>query len=125
MNDNELDEKIKKALEISSTVFTDESSVAQEVIDVFKGRYRWLMIYNWIRIFLCAGFMLYFIYQFFREDDIQMLIAYATAVVVCVIAGSSIILFFFQSVNQNAMKRELKRLELQLALLIKQLELKS
>ena len=125
MKDNELDARIKKALQSNTMDFDDEKSVARDVMDTFKGKYRWFMIYNWARVFLVAVFMFLFIYQFFQQQETQLMIAYATGVVVCVVAMSSIALFFWHSVNKNVVVREVKRLELQIALLVKQLEAKS
>lgn len=72
---------------------------------------------------IAAGALFYFcIYQFFLQESTMAMLAYGFAVVMCVTIYGCILLFFWIQMKHNTTAREPKRVELQLALLSRQLQ---
>jgi hypothetical protein len=65
------------------------------------------------------------IYQFFHQEAIMAMIAYASGAIMCAVVIVAITVFFWQEVSKNIFTREIKRLELQVALLIKHIKSNS
>lgn len=68
---------------------------------------------------------LFCVVQFFQQETMMAMIAYASAAIICVVSAGSILLFLWVQMNHNTTVREIKRLELQVAILLKQLNEKS
>ncbi len=120
---NHLDQQIQDALQLASEMpdRQEESSLTQDILDTFHGKHRGLMIISWIKM-IVIGLLVYFcIYQFFQQDTIMGMIAYATATLICLLSASAILLFIWIRMNHNTTVREIKRLELQVALLTREL----
>ena len=121
---NQLDQKISQALQAASSSINicDDETLLHDAIETFRGQHRWLLILAWIKCLFFIGVTLFSIYQFFQQDSVLALIAYATLCVIGTITIATTYLFFWVSVNQQATLREVKRLELQVALLINQMQ---
>ena len=122
---NQLDKRIQEALQAASELpeSIDETTLLQDILDTFQGKHRGLMIITGIKMAVMAVLMLFCIFQFFQQETMMAMMAYATATVVFVVSYACIFLFLWNQMNHNTTAREIKRLELQVALLI--LELKS
>ena len=119
-----LDKKIQQLLENASeaTPFTDEPSLIEELILTFKGRHRALMIPTAIKM-ISAGLIFYFcIYQFFQQETTMAMMAYATAALIALIVAASTLLFFWIQLNHNTTVREIKRVDLRCAMILRALE---
>ncbi len=121
---NELDTKIRQALR-AATELPDsipEPSLTEEILETFHGRHSFLNISGAIKM-VVAGLIFYFcIYQFFQQDSMMALIAYATAALICMLAACTTMLWLWVQMNHNTTVREIKRLELQLNLLTQELK---
>jgi hypothetical protein len=120
---NSLDQQIQDALRVASELpeFIEEQTLSQEILDVFRGKDRVIMILSWVKM-AAAGVLMYVcIYQFFQQESMMAMIAYATATVIFGLVAASVLLFLWVKVNHNTTTREIKRLELQVALLIREL----
>ena len=126
--DNTLDNKIHKALlDITDAdiQLTDESSIYEDIMNTFTGQYRNIMILTGLKWLAAMVLWLFCIYQSFQQDEIMAMIAYASGAIMCSVVLAAIAVFFWQEVNKNISNREIKRLELQIALLIKHIKSNS
>ena len=118
---NELDKKIKEALrQEDAEIFEDlggEPSVFELVIDTFRGKHWWLTVLTifWSLVFFVLGTLS--AVKFFKTDDSRDMMMWALAFIFCMMAVSMMKMWFWMEMNKNAITREIKRLELQIALL--------
>ena len=126
---SDLDSKIKSALESisdDSLYIGDEiKSLYQDVATTFKGRYRVLLTLAWIKMIVVMVIAGICIYLFFVEKHLTYMLAYGLAVVICFQTMVTIAIFIWQAVTKSNTTREIKRLELQVALLIDYLKEKE
>jgi Family of unknown function (DUF6768) len=120
---NNLDQQIQEALHVASDLpeSVEETTLTQDILDTFHGKHRGLMIISWIKMAVIAFLMCFSIYQFFQQDSIMAMIAYATATLIFTVSAVAIMLFLWIKMNHNTTTREIKRLELQVALLLHEL----
>jgi uncharacterized membrane protein YciS (DUF1049 family) len=120
---NSLDQQIQNALRVASELpeIAEEPTLTQEILDVFQGKNHVVMILTGVKM-AAAGILMYVcIYQFFQQESMMAMIAYATATIIFGLVAACIMLFLWVKVNHNTTTREIKRLELQVALLIREL----
>ena len=124
---NELDNRIQAALEAATDLPgpIPEPTFAEEILETFHGKHRWLMITSWIKMGVVGLLAWLCVYQFFQQDTMMALIAYSSATIICLVSAGCILLFLWVQMNHNTTVREIKRLELQIAMLLKQLQEKT
>ncbi len=116
---NELDKKIQEALRAEDAElfkdFAEEPSVFEMLIETCRGRHRWLNILGafWTLVFLVLGIVA--AVKFFSAEGTRDIVMWAAACIVCVSAVSMLKIWYFLEINKNALTREIKRLELQIA----------
>ena len=116
---NELDKKIQEALRAEDAElfkdFADEPSVFEMLVETCRGRHRWLNILGafWTLVFLVLGIVA--AVKFFSAEGTRDIVMWAAACIVCVSAVSMLKIWYFLEMNKNAVTREIKRLELQIA----------
>jgi len=118
---NELDSRIQGALEAATDLSgpIPEPTLTDEILETFQGRHRWLMILSLIKTGLLGLLLCFCVYQFFQKETIMAMIAYASMTVICIVGYTCLILFLWIQMNHNTIVREIKRMELQLLMLIK------
>jgi Na+/proline symporter len=92
-----------------------EESVFEMVAHSFQGRARWIAVIGWIKMFCGVLLSALAIVEFFRAETVRGQIAWASAGVVCALGTAIIFVLYWLELNRNAITRELKRLELQIA----------
>ncbi len=116
---NELDDKIREALrKEDAEIFEDfggELSMFEMVMETFRGKHRWLVYLTifWTIVFMVLGILSAI--RFFRVEDPRDLLMWAGACLVCFSAVTMMKVWFWMELNKNALMREIKRLELQIA----------
>jgi glucose uptake protein GlcU len=121
----DIDEKIREALQKEDSelleYYRNEQSLSQMVIDSFRTRHRWLVVL----IFTVGSvlFLLEFVvaYQFFHAESAREMTAWSTGFIVCALVIAMIKVWYWLELNKNALAREIKRLELELANLSRRL----
>ena len=118
---NTLDSKIQAALAAASDLPDDitQPNLASDIIDTLRGRHSWLMKWGVVKMIIAVILMCFCAYQFFMQDTMMGMIAYASATIICVIGYVAVFLFIWVQMNHNTTVSEIKRVELQLALLTK------
>ncbi len=124
---NQIDQRIQEALQAASELpeSIDETTLRQDILDTFQGKHRGLMIATGIKMTFMAILMIFCAVQFFQQETMMAMMAYATATIVFVVSYACIFLFLWNQMNHNSTAREIKRLELQVALLIRELKNKT
>ena len=116
---NELDDKIREALrKEDAELFADfggEPSMHEMVMETYRGKHRWFAM---LATFWAFGFSVIFILaaiKFFRVEATRDLLMWAAVCIVCVSGATMTKIWYFMELNKNAVTREIKRLELQIA----------
>lgn len=121
---DQLDDRIKRALSQAAEAPAPrlDNSFVGDIVDAFNTRMRWLFILAWVKgLGLFLGF-LYCTWQFFLQDTTRGQVGYAAGAVTCILAVGLIDCIWMLLVQHNATRREIKRLELQIALLARHIE---
>ena len=115
----ELDDKIREALrKEDAEVFDDwggEPSMFTLVMDTFRGRHKWLVLLTvlWSLVFFVLAIVS--AVKFFNTQDSREMMLWALGFIFCMSAVSMLKLWFWMELNKNALMREIKRVELQIA----------
>ena len=123
---NELDKKIREALRAEDAeIFNDyggEPSMLELVFETFRGRHRWLNVLAvfWTLVFLVLAILT--AVKFFTTEDPRDMLLWAIGFLFCMSAVSMLKVWFWMELNKNAITREIKRLELQIARLAARLK---
>ncbi len=116
---SELDDKIREALRTEDAELLDrvggEPSMFELVMETFRGRHRWLVLLTvfWSLVFFVLAIVT--AVKFFTTEDSRDMMLWALAFVFCMSAVSMMKVWFWMELNKNAIMREIKRLELQIA----------
>ena len=116
---NELDDKIREALRKEDAElykeFDEEPSVFEMLMETCRGRHRWLNVLGafWTLVFLVLGILS--AVRFFGAESTRDIVMWAAACILCMSAVSMLKIWYFLEINRNALTREIKRLELQIA----------
>ncbi len=94
-----------------------QPTLPEEIAATFRGRLRWMVALVWFFTILFSGLMFFCLYQLFHVETVRSLILCATGVGFSVVAVSMYKMWYWMQLNQNAVLREIKRVELQLAVL--------
>ncbi len=123
---NNIDAKIRRALEATDTDLADEfdgdQSMMEMVFDTFRGTQKWLTFLAIFGSFVFMAGSVFGIIQLFREQETRELILWGLGVVFCFSAISLMKIWFWMQMNRNSILREIKRVELQVARLAGKLQ---
>jgi len=118
--ETELNELIKEALSAEEAAFYDELE-EQDFIDklkqVHKGKTGWLASIMTVMHILIFVVFLYCVIRFFDTEVITELIKWASGGFLCMIFMAMMKLYIWLQIDKNDILRELKRLELQIAVI--------
>jgi len=122
MKDNKenIDELIKEALTAEEAKFYDdlgEQGLIGKLGGIHKGKLGWLAILMNIVHLLVFGIFVYCIVQFFDTEETNVIIKWTAAGFLCLVFMGMIKLFMWMQMDKNDILRELKRIELQIAIL--------
>ena len=113
-----IDKLIHQALQTDDQQFASESSelgLIDAMTASFKGRSRWLVAMVFVFIFIYFGLLIFSGYQFFQAETAKTQIMWATGFLFCTHAVLGFKQWYWMELQKNAVTRELKRLELQVA----------
>jgi hypothetical protein len=116
---NETDRTIREALgkedaELMNEL-KDDPSIFVELINTYRGRRRWLTVLGTFLTLVFLALAILCAIRFFGAETTQRQIMWATGCVLCVLNIAMLKIWVFLEMNRNAMMRELKRIELQMA----------
>ena len=113
-----IDQLIKEALTEEEVEFydkLDEQNVFQMLGGLFTGKNKWIMVVMNVAMLLIFILLIFCVIRFFSTDITNELIKWAIAGLICINAISLLKLFAWMQMDKNSIRRELKRLELQIS----------
>ena len=113
-----IDELIKEALTEEESKFydnLDEQNVFQMLGGLFQGKNKWIILLFNIVMLIVFGLLIYCIIQFFNTDVTNELIKWSLAIITGFLIISMLKMFLWMQMDKNSIKREIKRLELQVS----------
>jgi hypothetical protein len=118
---NTLDEAIRNALSKEDAEFLakleQEPGPFRQMTDIFRGPLNWIYVAFLITAIVLAIFGIYSGWRFAVSTELRPLFYWGAITGFCLIVLSVIRIVFFMQINTNRVLREIKRVELQLALL--------
>ena len=118
---NELDEEIRAALKAEDSEvlsrFSSESSLPTMLVELYQGRRRWINLSATIVTFAVFAVQIWCAFQFFAAETTQAWIGWATGFLTLFLWVVMMKIWFWLELLRNSVTREVKRLELQVALL--------
>ena len=114
----EIDKIIKESLTQEEAKFYDEleeQNLLNQLGSLFKTKMGWLIVVMNIVNLIVFALSIYCVIQFLNTDVTNELIRWGGAVIVCWSTLAMIKVFVWMQMDKNALLRELKRLELQIA----------
>ncbi len=116
----EIDALIKEALTEEEAKFydnLDEQNIFEMLEGLYRGKNRWVLLVLNFMMFLVLGLLIYCTIQFFKTDLTNELIKWSLAIVLCSLVVSVLKMFVWMQMDKNSIKREIKRIELQISTL--------
>jgi hypothetical protein len=116
---NDLDDAIRQSLSAEDAALFNRLGADQALYDqisaTFRGRLRWLNLVGWI-----AGIVLFLVgatlaWRFALAETVPAMLRYGAASALCFAGLTLIKIWFWLELQKNALVGEVKRLELQLA----------
>ena len=117
-NMEDIDQLIKDTLSQDEAKFYDaleEQNIFQMVMGIFKGKNKWIMLMMNVMTFIFFGLFIYCIVQFFEVETTKELLKWGFGSIIFVLGVSILKVFAWMQMDKNALIREMKRLELQIA----------
>ncbi|MFQ5490304.1 MAG: DUF6768 family protein [Phycisphaerae bacterium] len=118
---NELDKRIREALREEDAElfeeFGEEPSLFEMSMQIFRGRNRWLTLLAMVWTLVFIGLGIWSAVKFFGAQDTRDMLKWAGACAFCMAAVAMIKLWSWLEINRNFIMREIKRIELQIAIL--------
>jgi hypothetical protein len=122
----DIDEKIREALRREDAELLEhyraEPSAHELLIETFRGRRVWMSSLALVFTFALFGLSLFALYGFFHAEGTRTLIAWASGFLWSSLAVAMLKMWFWMEIQKNSVVREIKRLELQVANLSRQLD---
>ena len=122
MNDNELDQMIKRSLSADEAAYYDqleEQHLVDKILILYKGRQSWISITQTLVMIITFIIAVWCVVQFYQSTDIAMMLRYGFAAILLLIAGCMIKMYLNSMMVEKSIRREVKRVELQIAHLAK------
>ncbi len=122
---NDIDAKIREALRQEDMQlleeFRGERPLREMIIETFRSRHRWINIMTFAMPVVFLVLLVVFAYQFFHTESVRAMIAWAAGCLWSVLAIGMFKIVYTLELNKNSVSREIKRLELELAQLGRQI----
>ena len=95
----------------------EEPGSFRQIVGIFQGPLNWIYVTFLVAAVVLGIVGVYSVWRFAAATELRPLFYWGGAVAFCLIVLSVVRLVFFMQLNTNRILRELKRLELQVALL--------
>ena len=117
----DLDERIRRAVQASDhpdpDLLPDEQNIFQMMLGVYRGKNRWLNVLAILYTFAFTALAVWSAVSFFDAETTRSQLAWGFGFTFCVLAVGNLKMWLWMQMDRNAVVREIKRLELQVALL--------
>ncbi len=121
MNANLDEDRLRRALQAEDELAlkqfdpTANESMFGQMFDLLRGKARWWTVLIGFFAFAFFAAAVYSVFRFFDAGETKYQIMWATAFLTGMMANGMLKMWMWMQMNKNAVKRELKRLELQVA----------
>lgn len=113
-----IDDKIRAALQAEGQDADDllaEPGIRELIHDVFRGRLRWLNLVGWVIGVIAFGLSVLALVRFLQAEELRQMILWGMILLFCITAVGGMKIWFWMELQKNAILREIKRVELQVA----------
>ena len=123
---HDIDAKIREALRREDTEllehFQNDPPLYEMLIETFRGRHRWLNVLAFVFTLAALAMAVISAYQFFHTESTRAMIAWATCFLWFALWVAMLKIWFWLEIQRLCVTREIKRLELQVANLSRQID---
>lgn len=123
---NDLDRAIRQSLSAEDAELLDrlgaDQALHRQVLATFEGQLRWVNIAGWLAGFLLFGAASVMAWRFLHALELEEMLRWGAGSALAFAGLALVKLWFWMELQKNAMMREVKRLELQVASLAAQLK---
>jgi len=124
-SDRDLDEKtgdaVRQDVNASGAPHERDPPLFDLMLESFRGRRRWVNAFAFLSSFAVLGLAIVAAYQFFLAESTRAMIAWATGFLWFVAWVAMLKVWFWLEIQKNSVTCEIRRLELQVANLSRQL----
>ncbi len=92
-----------------------ELGMMGEIAESFRGRARWLTIVAWAETMAFLGLTIFAVVRFFDATTLREHVGWATAIAIAYASMVAVKIWYHNRLNRDAILREVKRLEQQVA----------
>ena len=121
-----IDDKIREALKAEDAELFEavggEATVPELVAESFRGKYRFFVVVTWAFSLVFFVASIYCLYRVFVSAETQHQILWSLGFIYSTVAVAMLKMWNWMELNRLAVTREVKRVELQIAVLAKRLE---
>jgi hypothetical protein len=122
---NDLDRAIRQSLSAEDAELLDrlglDQALHQQVLATFEGQLRWVNVAGWIVGALLFGVACVMAWRFVHAPELEDMLRWGAASALGFACVALVKVWFWMELQKNAIMREVKRLELQVASLAAQL----
>jgi hypothetical protein len=122
---NDLDRAIQQSLSAEDAALLDrlgaDEAFHRQVLATFEGRLRWINVAGWIAGFALFGVACLLAWRFVQAEDVGDMLRWGAGAAPAFAGLALIKVWFWLELQKNAIVREVKRLEVQVASLAAQL----
>ena len=122
---NDLDRALRQSLSDEDAELLDrlagDEALHRQVLATFKGHLRWFNAIGWIAGFVLFGVASVMAWRFVNAPDVAEMLRWGAGSALAFAGLALIKVWFWMELQKNAVVREVKRLELQIASLAAQL----
>ena len=114
-----LDQAIRQALSAEDAEFLarfeKEAPLHEQVLGTFSGQWGALNVFGALLTFAIFGVLLYCVWNLFQTTDVRATVLWSAGALACATFVGMLKIWFWMEMQKNAILREVKRLELQIA----------
>ena len=116
---NDIDDAIRRTLSVENAKllerFEADPALHRQVLEMFRGSTRWINAAGWVAGLALFATGAYFWWRFAYADEIRHMLLWAASAGVAFLGLALVKVWFWLELQKNAVVREIKRLELQVA----------
>ena len=121
-NQENIDDLLKKALsEEDSEMLSkiEDQGIFDLMAANFQGKLKWVAMFSVVIMFFLTGCAFYCFFQFYNETDLREMMLWGAGMGLSMMAVGQLKTWHWMQMDKNSLLREIKRLELQISLLVK------
>ncbi len=120
----DIDRLIKEALSEEDSEILDrlqEQSLFESLMSNFQGKMKWIAMYSFFMILVIFALSIYCLVEFLEAEEIREMLLWGAGMMVGLVMVGMLKMWHWMQMDKNALVREIKRLELQVGLLVKKM----